>query len=165
MGLTPGTDVSRFLVSRQIGLRAIPRLGGMIVAVLVGFAWSLPVDTCAQTIKARGKGEQARFVARNEIPLGQMIMGRLESPFRVLKSTDPAWNDAQVFSVRFSDPEMRQNGTGQGHMVVIYPNGDRAFLEYGVTWTPGTVDTPFEVKGRFVQGTGKVHRHQGTVDG
>ena len=44
---------------------------------------------------------------------------------------------------------------GRGHMVVIHPNGDRAFLEYEVTWKPGTVDTPFELVGHFVQGTGK----------
>jgi hypothetical protein len=97
------------IMSRQ----AMPRLGGMIVTVLMGLAWSLPVHTYAQTIKVRGKSQQARFVARNEVPLGGMVMGRLESLFRVLKSDDPAWNDVQVFSVRFSDPEMRQNGTGR----------------------------------------------------
>jgi hypothetical protein len=135
--------------------RAMPRLGGIIVIVVMGLAWSLPIHTYAQTIKVRGKSEQARFVARSEVPLGGMVMGRLESLFRVLKSNDPAWNGAQVFSVRFSDPEMRQNGTMRGQMVVIHSDGARAFLEYEVTWKPGSVDTEFDVIGRFLQGTGK----------
>jgi hypothetical protein len=62
---------------------------------------------------------------------------RLESLFRILKSENRAWNDAQVFSVRFSNPEMRQQGIMQRRMVVIHADGDRTLLEYEFTWSGG----------------------------
>src|SRR5262245_66214270 len=90
------------------------RRGPIVATVLLGLCWSPPESAPAQTIKVRGNSEQARVIARSEVPMGGMVMGRLESLFRRLKSDVPAWNDAQVFSVRFSDPEMRQNRTMRG---------------------------------------------------
>jgi hypothetical protein len=129
--------------------------GGAIAAVLLGLLWS-PTDTAsAEIMRARGKSEQARVIARSEIPLGDMVTGRLESLFRVLKGDAPEWNNAQVFSVRFSDPQMRQNQIMRGHMIVIHADGDRTFLEYEMTWKPGGGTTEFRLTGRFVRGTGK----------
>jgi hypothetical protein len=104
------------------------------------FAWllgSLGDTASAQQTRARGKSEQARVITRNEIPLGDMTTGRLESLFRVLRSDAPEWDNAQVFSVRFSDPSMRQNQTMRGHMIVIHPGGERTFLEYEFKWKLG----------------------------
>jgi hypothetical protein len=127
-------------------------LAAILVPILLGPAGV----ASAQSITVRGKSEQARVIARSEVPLGGMVMGRLESLLRVLKSDDPAWNDAEVFSVRFSDPEMRQNRTMRGQMTVILRDGSRAYLEYEFTWKGGTVDTEFDLVGRFVEGTGKL---------
>jgi hypothetical protein len=140
------------------------RRGAIAAAALMGFLWSLPNNTSAQTIKVRGKGEQARVIARSEVPLGGMVMGRLESLFRVLKSDATVWNDAQVFSVRFSDPEMRQNRTMRGHMSVVHSDGDRAFLDYEFTWKSGSVDTEFE-NGRPICGRDReVYGHHRPLD-
>jgi hypothetical protein len=115
---------------------------------------SLTHIATAQTTRVQGKSEQARIIARNDIPLSAAGPGRLEGLFRILKSENREWDDAQVFSVRFSNPEMRQQGIMQGHMVVIQADGDRAFLEYEFTWTSG-VTSDFRLTGRFVGGTGK----------
>ena len=124
---------------------------GLTGAWLVG---SLVHPGSAQPTRARGKSEQARVIARSDVPLGGMVTGRMESLFRILKSADSDWNDAHVYSVRFSDPEMRQNRTMRGQMIVIHATGDRTFLDYELTWKGG-VDTEFELMGRIVGGTGK----------
>jgi hypothetical protein len=121
---------------------------------------SLTHIATAQTTRVQGTSEQVRIVARNDIPLSAAGPGRLESLFRILKSENREWNDAQVFSVRFSNPEMRQQGIMQGHMVVIHSDGDRLFLEYEFTWTGG-VTTDFQMTGRFVGGTGKFKNMRG----
>jgi hypothetical protein len=83
------------------------------------FAWvlgSLGDTASAQQTRARGKSGQARLITRNEIPLGDMTTGRLESLFRVLRSDAPEWDNAQVFSVRFSDPiDASQSGHARPH--------------------------------------------------
>jgi hypothetical protein len=132
-----------------------PRRGAITAALLIGLFWSLPANTSAQTIKVQGKGEQARVIARSDLPLGDMTTGRLESLFRILRSAAPEWDNAQVFTVRFSDPAMRQNRIMRGHMIVIHADGDRTFLDYEFTWKPGGVNTEFEKKARFLRGTGK----------
>jgi hypothetical protein len=122
-----------------------------LVALLCGF-----IDIAeAQTTKARGKSEQVRLIARTELPLGDMTTGRLESLFRILKTDTPEWNNAQVFSVRFSDAAMRNNRTMRGHMIVIHPDGDRTFLDYEMTWKPDGVNADFQLIGRLVRGTGR----------
>jgi hypothetical protein len=129
--------------------------GSALAAALLGLLWSPTDIASAPTARARGTSEQARVIARSDVPLGGMVTGVLESLFRVLKSADPQWNDAQVFSVQFSDPEMRQSQIRRGHMIVIHADGDRTFLEYEFTWKPGGVTTVFELNGRFLGGTGK----------
>jgi hypothetical protein len=92
----------------------------------------------AQAKKATGTSSQVVRVARTELFLGNnpADTGRLESLSRVLASSDPDWNGARVFSVRFSDPFMRQERQARGHMVVTHPGGDQAFLEYHFRWKP-----------------------------
>jgi hypothetical protein len=112
----------------------------------------------AQAKKATGTSSQVVRVARTELFLGNnpADTGRLESLSRVLASSDPDWNGARVFSVRFSDPFMRQERQARGHMVVTHPGGDQAFLEYHFRWKPsqGGV-TEFDLQARFVRGTGR----------
>jgi hypothetical protein len=136
-------------------MRRLRHLHIMTATTLLGLLWILVDSPSAQPTRVRGKSEQARIVARSAVPMGAMVTGRLESLLRVLKSDDPDWNDAQVYSVRFSDPEMRQNRTMRGQMIVTHTNGDRTFLEYEFTWKGGGLDTEFELNGRFVGGTGK----------
>jgi hypothetical protein len=89
------------------------RTGAIAAAAVVGLVGSLDVAE-AQTTRVRGKGEQARVIARSEVPLGDGVIGRLESFLRVLKSSDSD-----------SDPVMRQNRTMRGQAIVIHPSGDR----------------------------------------
>jgi hypothetical protein len=131
-----------------------PRLCLMVGLLLAsGLGGGSPAS--AEPRIARGKSVQAKFVARSEIPLGDMTTGRLESLLRTLRSESPEWNNARVFSVRFSDPQMRQNRVMRGQMVIVQPGGDEAVLEYQMTWKGGQVETPFELSGRFVHGTGR----------
>lgn len=132
----------------------------VVTVVVIALLGGLTHVEAAQTTRAQGKSEQARIVARNDIPLGAAGPGRLESLVRVLKSENPEWNDAQVFSVRVSNPEMRQQGVMQGYMVVIHPDGDRAFLEYEFTRTGGAT-SDFRLTGRLVGGTGKFKNTRG----
>jgi hypothetical protein len=132
-----------------------PLRGSALAAALLGLLWSPTDIVSAPTTRAQGISQQARVIARSEVPLGSMVTGFLESLFRVLKSADPHWNDAQVFSVQFSDPEMRQSQVRRGQMIVIHADGDRTFLEYEFTWKPGGGTMVFELKGRFLGGTGK----------
>jgi hypothetical protein len=107
----------------------------------------------AQAKKATGTSSQVVRVARTELLLGNnpADTGRLESPSRVLASSDPDWNGARVFSVRFSDPFMRQERQARGHMVVTHPGGDQAFLEYHFRWKPSQGGlTEFDLQARFV---------------
>ena len=129
--------------------------GSVLAAALLGLLWSPTDIASAPTTRARGQSEPARVIARSEVPLGSMTTGVLESLFRVLKSADPRWNRAQVFLVQFSDPEMQQSQVRLGQMIVIHADGDRTFLEYECTWKPDGGTTVFQLKGRFLGGTGK----------
>jgi hypothetical protein len=127
---------------------------GLVAALWLGLLTSAE----AETKTASGKSTALVRVARTEIFLAgdPSDTGLLESLMRSLVSEDPDWNQATVFSVRFSDPHGRRERKMQGHMVVTHPNGDQTFLEYDFKWKPsvgGTSD--FELLARFVRGTGK----------
>jgi hypothetical protein len=90
----------------------------------------------AQGKKVSGKSAQVVRVARTEIFLGNDPgdTGHLESLSRVLTSDDGDWNQAKVFSTRFSNPHARRERHVRGHMVVTHPNGDQTFLDYEFRW-------------------------------
>ena len=128
---------------------------GWLVALLLAVVLAGEGPAAAEVRTAHGTSKQARILSRSEVPLGDGTLGRLEGLLRVLESDAPEWRGAQVFSVRFSDPQMRQNRVMRGQMVITVPGGDQAFLNYDFTWTGGGVTTPFQLNGLFVHGTGR----------
>jgi hypothetical protein len=70
------------------------RCDAVATIAFVALLGSLTHITTAQTTRVQGKSEQARIVARNDIPLSAAGPGRLESLFRILKSENREWNDA-----------------------------------------------------------------------
>jgi hypothetical protein len=134
-----------------------PRSGrGGLLAVLLVAALAGGAPAGAEVRTARGTSERALPVARSDFPLGDGTTGRLEGHLRVLQSDAPEWNQARVFSVRFSDPTMLQNWTTRGQMMITLAGGDQAILDYEFTWKGGGTTTPFQLTGLFVHGTGRL---------
>jgi hypothetical protein len=125
---------------------------------MVTVSAEMPDTAQAQSKKVSGKSAQVIRVARTEIFLGNDPgdTGHLESISRVLTSEDGDWNQARVFSTRFSDPHARRERHVRGHMVVTHPNGDQTFLDYEFRWKPvAGGEQDFELNARFIRGTGK----------
>jgi hypothetical protein len=122
------------------------------IATVTGL-FATPLAAGAQTRKVSGKMGNATVRAQTELFLAEnpADTGRLLSASRTLTSLDPAWDRAQLFSVRFSDPFMRQERRARGHMVITHPSGDQTFVEYELRWK----GVDWETSGHFVGGTGR----------
>ena len=131
----------------------MPRKTIIVLAALFLLAALADETAHAQPKKVAGKAGDSIVRARTELFLAEnpADSGHLESVSRTLTSPDLAWDRAQLFAVRFSDPFMRQERRSHGHMVIIYPSGDQTFIEYELRWK----GPDWETSGHFVGGTGR----------
>jgi hypothetical protein len=146
----------------------LPFIGSGLAVVTVAALYlvlGLHETAHSQPKKVSGRIGNVAVRARTELFLAENTAdpGRLDSLSRTLTSTDPDWHNATTFSVRFSDPFMRQERRYHGHAVNVHPGGDQTFVEYKGRWTPrGGGDFDWETTGRFVGGTGRFRGVTGT---
>jgi hypothetical protein len=131
-----------------------------LVAILVISAWLLvPLirsqEVYAESNKVSGTTESVTRLAQETIRLPDMInsIGFNVSHW-VLSSTDPDWDNAHVFYVRYTHPTKLM--VVKGYTAITHPGGDQTFFKYeGKVEPSGGVDQIQEAKGRYIGGTGK----------
>jgi hypothetical protein len=129
---------------RAVGL--LLRTSFIIALLAAPLSAGAPKKVSGQIGDATVRARTELFLAENPADTGHLV-----SVSRTLTSLDPAWNGAHIFSVRFSDPFMRQERRSHGHMVITHPNGDQTFVEYQLRWK----GLDWETSGHFVGGTGR----------
>lgn len=136
--------------------------------------------TCALTlaVAAQARADEKKIVVEGKF--GQVVSNAISKPggpddlelgqeVRVdnLASADPEWDGATiiVYEQNLSYPS---HGSYRSYGLVHTRAGDVAYVELAGTWDIVTqngqfVDAPFEAKGRFVGGTGKLEGLNGSV--
>jgi len=137
-----------------------------ILAILI-----CPLMSLIQTQEAYAKGKKISGTSEFVTTLVQTtIPGKI--PVMVitsvdkLKSTDPDWNNASIYTVAIQvdppslpSPASRVGDDLRFYSVITHPDGDQAFIESQGSWKEDT-SVPgyrwsFERNGAFITGTGK----------
>ena len=112
-------------------------------------------EVCAEKKKVSGslskRTELAIHRVKSTAYKPAFPVGEVNNIFAILKSDDPEWNNATLFSVWFIE-----NLNFIGHGVVTHPNGDQSFrITKGKLKALNVHDWEGDYEGWFTGGTGK----------
>jgi hypothetical protein len=123
------------------------------------------VPAYAEKKKLTGTSRLVKILAGSTISESGKTPVNLVSRLYVLSSIDPAWNNANLYSVTMTiDPVMEGGEDFSSHSAIILPGGDHIFLESKGAWHPkieGEFNLVFEVEGFIQGGTGKLEGIKG----
>lgn len=130
------------------------------VGVLVISAWLLvslirSQEVYAENKKASGTTKSVTRLTQEIIRLPDMV-SRIDFNIShwVLTSTDPDWDNAHVFYVRYNHPTKPR--VFKGYIAITHPGGDQTFFKWEGKHEPlGGGESITETKGRYIGGTGK----------
>jgi len=130
------------------------------VGVLVTSAWLLVLlfqgqEVYAESKKVSGTTKSVTSLTKEIIRLPDMV-SRIDFSIQhwVLSSTDPDWDNAHGFYVRYNHPTKPR--VFKGYTAITHPGGDQTFFKWEGKKEPlagGEAIT--EAKGRYIGGTGK----------
>jgi hypothetical protein len=131
-----------------------------IVGILVISAWLLVSlfqgqEVYAGSKKVSGTTKSVTRLTKEIIRLPDMV-SRIDFSIQhwVLSSTDPDWDNAHGFYVRYNHPTKVR--VFKGYVAITHPGGDQTFFKWEGKQEPlagGEAIT--EAKGRYIGGTGK----------
>lgn len=130
-------------------------VGILLISVWLLISLFQGQEVYAESKKVSGTTRSVTRLTQEIIRLPDMV-SRLDFNIShwMLSSTDPDWDNAQVFYVRYNHPTKPK--VYKGYMAITHPDGDQTFFKWeGKYEALGGGDSLTDAKGRYIGGTGK----------
>ena len=137
---------------KNIGISTILRI--LFISVCFVVMLIQIQEACAEKKKISGTYKWLLRLSNAKIPVTDSTeKGYIAAHNSVLKSTDPEWNNARLFSVQYT--VSLKESIYRGFGVITHPGGDQTFIEFQDKLTFSGSDEAGEMEGAFTGGTGK----------
>lgn len=150
--------------------RKVTTINRILMSIFIVLCFFLSLiqsqEAYAEMKKVSGTYERTTILHDNSTLHGQTIV-RLANNCFMYSSSDPDWDKATTFSVRYYIKPTLDGDDYKGCEAITHPNGDQTFFVFTGSWKWVVPRKGFQwttlYKGNFTGGTGKFKGINGTI--